>query len=341
MKLKRPAAMTEIAPRARVAVLPEGKAADGADVVAGLTARPKTLPAQYFYDAAGSALFERITALPEYYLTRTEIEILGTASPAIAAATGPVEIVELGSGDDRKARLLLSAYAGAGAARDGASIHYVPIDVSGAALRASAIELAETIPGLTIVAVQGTFDAALNALAPAAGRRMITFLGSTMGNLDPAETTALLAAVRHAVAPDGYFLIGLDLRKDKALIEAAYNDRAGITAAFNRNILRVLNRRFRGDFAPERFVHRAFYREPQHQIEMHLFSPVAQRARLEDLDLTVEIGAGESIRTEISRKFDLDAFAGMARDLGFREVARHTDGQARFGLLLLRADAPP
>jgi len=331
----RGAAMTEIAPRVRFLTLPDpGGAREGADVIRGLGARPKTLPARYFYDAAGSALFERITALPEYYLTRAEDEILTNAAPAIAARTGPVEIVELGSGDDRKARHLLGAYAGIDP-----HPHYVAIDVSGSALRASAIRLAEAIPGLVVTALQGTFDAALAGLAPIAPRRrMVSFLGSTIGNLDPDETGHLLAAIRRAIQPDGYFLVGLDLRKPRAVIEAAYNDKAGVTAAFNRNMLRVLNRRFGGDFMPDRFAHLAFYREPEHRIEMHLVSPVAQTVTLRSLDYGVTIDAGESIRTEISRKFDLDEFSEGARVSGLREIARHTDRQHRFGLLLLQAD---
>lgn len=337
MTLMHAAPITELAPRARFVVLPgAARQDDGADVIAGLTARPKTLPARYFYDAAGSALFDRITALPEYYLTRTEVEILARSAPDIAARTGWVEIVELGSGDERKARLLLSAYA-----RTDARVHYIPIDVSGAALRLSAIRLAETMPDLEVTALQGTFEDGLAALAPPApDRRMVTFLGSTLGNLDPAETAQLLEAIRRAIAEGGFFLVGLDTRKDRAVIEAAYNDAAGVTAEFNRNMLGVLNRRFRGDFRPERFAHLAFYREPQHQIEMHLVATVAQRVILGALDLTVSIDAGESIRTEISRKFDLDAFAAGARAQGLHEIARYTDRQRRFGLLLLQAENP-
>lgn len=337
MNFGRQAAMTEIAPRVQFVTLPDpDQAREGADVVRGLGARPKTLPARYFYDAAGSALFDRISALPEYYLTRAEDEILAGTAAAIAARTGPVEIVELGSGDDRKVRHLLGAYAGLDA-----KTHYVPIDVSGSALRASAIRLAEAIPGLAVTALQGTFDAALAALAPIAPRRrMVSFLGSTIGNLDPDETRHLLAAVRRAIAPDGFFLVGLDLRKARAVIEAAYNDKAGVTAAFNRNMLRVLNRRFGGNFMPNRFTHWAFYREPEHQIEMHLVSPVTQTVTLRGLDYEFTIAAGESIRTEISRKFDLDEFADGARALGLREIARYTDRQNRFGLVLLQADHP-
>jgi uncharacterized SAM-dependent methyltransferase len=167
---------------------------------------------------------------------------------------------------------------------------------------------------------------------------MIMFLGSTLGNLDAGETALLLAAVHRAAGPGGFFLVGLDLRKDPAVIEAAYNDKAGVTAEFNRNMLRVLNRRFRADFVPERFTHHAFYNLPLHQIEMHLVSRVAQRVVLGALDIEIGIDAGESIRTEISRKFDLDAFASGARAQGFAEIARYTDRRKNFGLLLLQAE---
>jgi dimethylhistidine N-methyltransferase len=337
MTFGRPAPLTPIGLRAQLIAL-HGKAGkrDGADVIAGLTGQPKTLPARYFYDAAGSALFERITTLPEYYLTRAEIEILTQRAGEIAALTGPVEIVELGSGDARKAGLLLAAYEAGHA-----PLRYMPIDVSGAALRASTSGLAAAFPGIEITAIQGTFDLALAWLGPPQGpARMVTFLGSTIGNLDQPECDALLGAVRRAIAPAGFFLVGLDLRKDRRVIEAAYSDKAQVTAAFNRNILRVINRRFRADFVPERFVHRAYYAEDRHRIEMHLYSPLAQEVRLSALGMEIGLSAGESIRTEISRKFDLDTFAADACRHGLSEVARYRDEERRFGMLLLDVTRP-
>ncbi len=310
--------------------------AEGADVAAGLLASPKTLPSRYFYDDRGSALFERICELPEYYPTRTERAILEAAAGEIAARTGPADLVELGSGSSAKTRLLIEAYRAAGA-----RLRYAPIDVSRGILESSAAALARAVDGIEVRPILATYEAGLAALDRVLGRagrpRLALFLGSTIGNLDPEATARFLAEVRARLRPGDFFLIGLDLRKERAVVEAAYNDAAGVTAAFNRNILDHLNRRFDGDFRPERFRHRAFYEPRRHQIEMHLVSGTAQEVRLRALDLTVRFAAGESVRTEISRKFDVAEFSRELARHGFGPAGAWTDPKAWFCVLLARA----
>jgi len=292
---------------------------DGADVAAGLSGVPKTLPARYFYDDKGSDLFERICVLPEYYPTRTELALLAERANEIAALTGATDLIELGSGSAAKARHLIESHG-----RDGNDLHYAPVDVSGAALRDAARELMTEYPGLSVTGLIGTYEQAMDRLPPVGNaKRLVFFLGSSLGNFDPRETDRFVARLRAAVAPGTYFLVGLDLRKDIETVEAAYNDSQGVTAAFNLNMLSHLNRRFDADFDLDMFAHHAFYRE--------------QTVRLEALDLTVDFAAGESVRTEISRKFDLDEFSADCARKGFAETARWTDARGWFGLILLRA----
>ena len=312
---------------------PDGAA--GRDVVAGLTATPKTLPSRYFYDDAGSALFDRICHLPEYYPTRTEESILRRTAVEIAALSGPCALVELGSGTARKTRLLIEAFLSGGR-----SLSYRPVDVSGGVVEASAARLLADYPGLEVHGLVGTYEQAFERLAWEAGPReplLILFLGSTIGNFTPAETEAFLGRVRQALRPGDTFLIGIDLRKDVQVIEAAYNDSQGVTAAFNRNMLSHLNRLFQGDFAPERFDHVAFYNGQAHQIEMHLRSQGRQRARLEALGLDVALEPGETIWTEISRKCDREEFAALLGTRGFEPVRAWADERNWFALLLARA----
>jgi len=309
-------------------------AAEGDDVVAGLSATPKSLPARYFYDARGSDLFERICALPEYYPTRTERALLAARAEEIAALTGATDLIELGSGSAAKARHLIDAHED-----NGARLHYAPVDVSGAALRDAARELLADYPGLRVTGLIGTYEQALDRLPPADGAaRLVFFLGSSLGNFDVGETDRFIGRLRATVAPGTYFLVGLDLRKEVEIVEAAYNDSQGVTAAFNLNMLRHLNRRFDADFDLDGFSHLAFYDPERHRVEMHLRSDQDQSVRLEALDMAVDFAAGETVRTEISRKFDLDEFAGDCAGKGFAEVARWTDDRVWFGLILLRAD---
>lgn len=273
----------------------------GLEVVKGLSQTPKSLPAQYFYDDQGSVLFEQICELPEYYPTRTETAILQAYAPVIANLTGPCELVELGSGSSTKTRLLLDAYN-----QMGPTPWYCPIDVSGGMLEQSAITLLKDYPSLNIHGYVGTYEAALASLSqPQLPTRMVCFLGSTLGNLNPQECQTFFDQLRRSLQPGEYLLLGVDLQKSPQQLEAAYNDSQGITAAFNLNMLRHLNWRFRGNFQLENFEHLAFYNTVDHQIEMHLRSLYPQRVRLAALDLTIEFEQGETIRTEISRKFDL------------------------------------
>ncbi len=323
---------------------------DRAELARGLAATPKHLPCRFFYDEHGSLLFERISALPEYYPTRTERRLLADCAPAIARATGQATLVELGSGSAEKTRLLLDAYEALGGA-----LRYVAIDVSRASLEGAAERLLADYPRLEFGAVVGRYEEALAALSeplPAAAPpgpeapepeapdqappRLILFLGSTIGNLTPEETSLFLARLRVHSRPGDYFLVGTDLDKDPRIIEAAYNDAQGVTAAFNLNMLRHLNRRFRGDFALPQFAHRAFYDRARRQIEMQLESRMEQRVSLAALGLEARFQAGERMRTEISRKFDLDEVGAELIRHGFAPVARWSDAKAWFGLTLAR-----
>lgn len=315
----------------------------GMDVVQGLSQSPKTLPAKYFYDDRGSQLFEQICELPEYYPTRTESAILDAYAADIANYTGPCELVELGSGSSTKTRLLLDAYATLGLPS-----WYCPIDVSGGILKQSAIALLQDYPNLHIHGYVGTYEQALAALSPLQlPTRMVCFLGSTLGNLSPQYCQGFFKQLTHALQPGEYFLLGVDLHKSTQQLEAAYNDSQGVTAAFNLNMLQHLNWKFQGDFQLETFKHRAFYNTDAHQIEMHLDCLETQEITLSALDFSVEMNRGESIRTEISRKFDIDTLtqqlqvrtldsAGSSGSTAkfLQPLKTWTDPQAWFGLML-------
>lgn len=303
---------------------------EGSDVVWGLSQSPKTLPPRYFYDDAGSHLFEQICELPEYYLTRTETAIFQACTDAIAALTGACEIVELGSGSSTKTRLLLDAYQ-----RAKLPLRYCPIDVSAGILKSSAETLLKDYPTLEISGCVGTYEQALQALPPSPlKKRLVCFIGSTLGNLNPTDCDAFLDRVTHALNPGDFFLLGIDLQKPKAILEAAYNDSQGVTAEFNLNMLRHLNRRFDGNFDLNQFEHIALYNEDLHQIEMHLKSLKAQTVTLKALDLTVEFAAGETILSEISRKFDRDQIQQILTQKGLQKCHHWSDDHHWFGVLL-------
>ncbi len=316
--------------------LSQNKQNEGSDVVSGLKQTPKTLPPKYFYDDRGSQLFEQICELPEYYLTRTETAILQTCAAEIVQITGASELVELGSGSATKTRILLDAYNNLDL-----PLRYLPIDVSAGILETSARQLLLDYPSLSIHGLVSTYELALEQLPPTKlNTRTICFIGSTLGNLTPKECDRFFAHIANALQPGEYFLLGIDLQKPKHLLEAAYNDSPGVTAQFNLNMLDHLNWRFEGNFDPNQFEHLAFYNQSQSQIEIYLRSKKAQTVELRALDLIVEFETGETIMTEISRKFDLNA---MQRELGARGLApvqAWTDANRWFGLLLCQMEFP-
>jgi len=297
-----------------------------------LAERPPRLPSKYFYDDRGSALFERITELPEYYQTRTEAALLTAEADRIAALTAAEELVELGSGAATKTRILLAAMARAGNLR-----LYVPLDVSEGIVRRVARELVAEYPGLEVHGVVGDFLEHLEEL-PAGRRRLVIFLGGTIGNLGPVRERELLCEIHDAMSPGDHFLLGTDLIKDPAALEAAYNDAAGVTAEFNRNILAVVNRLAGGDFEPERFAHRAFWDAPMHRIEMRLVATAPQTVRLAAIPLTLTLAEGDEISTEISTKYDRDLARDLLAGAGFRPLEWFTDPGERFGLTLAARD---
>jgi L-histidine N-alpha-methyltransferase len=263
----------------------------------GLTAEAKHLPPKWFYDERGSLLFDDITRLPEYYPTRRETEILERETHAIAQRTGATSLVELGSGTSTKTKLLLDGLAEAGTLE-----RIVPFDVCEPILRAAGPELAERYPGVGVDAVVGDFEQHLGRL-PMQGTTLVAFLGGTIGNLAPTPRGKFLAELADQLARGDWLLLGSDLVKDPARLVAAYDDAAGVTAEFNRNVLHVLNRELDGDLAPYRFEHVARWNADEQWIEMHLAAEGDQHAHLGELDLDVELADGETIHTEISAKF--------------------------------------
>ena len=309
----------------------DAAAALRADARAGLTASPKHLPPRWFYDARGSALFEEITALPEYYPTRTEAALLARSVDEIAVASGADTLVELGSGSSAKTRLLLDALARAGTLR-----RYVPQDVSEAALRGALDELAAAYPGVALHGVVGDFTADLDKL-PGGDRRMVAFLGGTIGNLVPAERAAFLSALRAVLEPGETLLLGTGLVIDEATLVAAYDDAAGVTAAFNRNVLHVLNRELDADFDVDAFAHQALWDAQHEWIEMRLVARRAMTVHVAGLDLDVEFAAGEEMRTEISAKFRPGGVRGWLEATGWEVRRTWTDPAGRFALTLAAA----
>lgn len=304
------------------------------DVRAGLMAEPKVLYPKYFYDELGSRLFEAITALPEYYPTRAEAEILRVHGGEIAESLeGPVRLAELGSGDGQKTRLLIEALL----ARQG-SLEYLPVDISESAVEVSAQGLLSAYPALRVTAYVGEYQQALRAIHRAQGRTLVLFLGSTLGNLVPEERSALLRDVRGILAPGDGFLLGVDLKKSEAVLIPAYDDPLGVTAAFNLNLLGRINRELGGDFDLAAFRHRAVYNREVGRIEMHLVSLKAQTVAIRGLGIEVAFEQGETIHTESSYKFDLDQVAALGRETGFSLRRTWTDSEGRFASNLLIAD---
>lgn len=302
-----------------------------ADVLAGLAAAPRTLAPKWFYDERGSVLFEQITALPEYYLTRAESEILTTHAAEIAAASAAATLVELGSGSSRKTRLLLDALTAAGTLQ-----RYVPVDVSATALTAAGEALCEEYAGLRVAATVTDFEQDLVLDAADPSPRMLAFLGSTIGNFDPKQRQSLYAAFHRALQEDDTLLLGADLVKDEAVLVPAYSDSLGITEAFNKNVLNVLNRELDAEFDPAEFDHVALWNADEERIEMRLRSRGAQNVKIRALDLVVDLAPDEQVRTEISCKFRREGLTAELERGGFDVRHWWTDRAERFALLLAR-----
>src|SRR5215469_13415834 len=302
-----------------------------ADARTGLTAEPKSLPPKWFYDAQGSALFDKITELPEYYPTRAEREILRTNAAGIAAFTQARTLIELGSGSSDKTRLLLDALRA-----QGTLACYVPVDVSEPALIAAGDALSAEYPGLDVRAVVSDFEEHLGfpADGDAPAPRLVAFLGSTIGNLLPAQRTAFLAQVRAGLRPGDFFLLGTDLVKDPATLVAAYDDDSGVTAEFNKNVLAVLNAELGADFDPDEFEHVAVWDAEAEWIEMRLRSLTDQTVHVPAIGLTVRFAAGEEMRTEVSAKFRRPGVEAELAAAGLALRSWWTDSAAQFGLSL-------
>ncbi|MGW1884692.1 L-histidine N(alpha)-methyltransferase [Streptomyces sp. NPDC001970] len=299
-----------------------------ADVLHGLTRTPKELPPKWFYDARGSELFEEITRLPEYYPTRAEREILVARSAQVAAGTGARTLVELGSGSSEKTRHLLDALT---------ELHsYVPVDVSESALTGAAEALLAERPELHVHALIADFTRSLT-LPETPGPRLVAFLGGTIGNLLPGERQMFLRSVRAMLSPGDALLLGTDLVKEEAVLVAAYDDAAGVTAEFNRNVLAVINRELGADFPLDAFAHVALWNAQEEWIEMRLRARDAVTVKIRELDLVVPFEAGEEIRTEVSAKFRQEGVRAELAETGLKMSEWWTDAAGRFALSLSTA----
>jgi len=302
------------------------------DALDGLTRPFKELPPKHFYDARGAQLFDRICELPEYYPTRAERAILEDSAAEIAELTGAVELVELGSGTAAKTRVLLDALALAGTLE-----RYVPVDVTESMVRECARALTDEYPGLMVHGVIGDFERHLDRVPPAPGPRIVAFLGGTIGNFPPGSRRRQLRRIAELLGPEDHLLLGTDLVKDPQVLEAAYDDAQGVTAEFNRNVLRVLNRELQADFDPDDFEHVALFDREHEWIEMRLRARRAHTTLVRGLDLPVHFDAGEEIRTEISAKFTPARLEGDMAAAGLELVRWLTDPDGLFALTLSRA----
>jgi len=298
------------------------------DVRDGLTQTPKSLPPKWFYDSVGSDLFDQITRLPEYYPTRAEAEILRARAAEIAIASGADTLVELGSGTSEKTRIVLDAL------RDNGSLRrFIPFDVDSSVLAAASAAIGTEYPGIEIDAVCGDFEEHLDKI-PRVGRRLVIFLGSTIGNLTPGPRAQFLSALSNTLQPGDTLLLGTDLVKDTGRLVRAYDDAAGITALFNKNVLAVVNRELGADFDIDGFEHVARWNAEEERIEMWLRTSTSQRVYVGALDLTVDFAAGEQMLTEVSSKFRPDGVAAELAAAGLRPTHWWTDAAGDFGLSL-------
>jgi L-histidine N-alpha-methyltransferase len=308
------------------------------DVLDGLTRPFKELPPKHFYDARGAELFDQICELPEYYPTRAERSILQDNAVELASLTGAAELVELGSGTASKTRVLLDALHSAGTLR-----RYVPVDVTESMVRECAAELTDEYPGLLVHGVIGDFERHLGEVPTAVGPRIVAVLGGTIGNFPPGSRRRVLRDISHLLGPGDHLLMGTDLVKDPVVLQAAYDDSQGVTAEFNRNVLRVLNRELDADFEPDDFDHVALFDAEHEWIEMRLRARHEHTTLVRDLDLPVHFHAGEEMRTEISAKFTAERLQGDLLAAGMELVRWFTDPDELFALTLARvaSDAPP
>jgi len=300
-----------------------------AEVRAGLAAVPRRLPSKFFYDERGSRLYEAITRLPEYYQSRTEARVLASVADDVVARVRPAELVELGSGAGHKTRVMLEAMARAGGLERCALL-----DISARALSESVHALSRAFPDLAVRTIEGDFLRDLDVLGPGGGR-LVVFLAGTLGNLHPADVPPFLSRLAERLEPGDGFLVGLQLVTERRRMEAAYNDAAGVTAAFNRNILRVVNDRLGADFVPDAFEHVAFWDEAHAWIEMRLRAVRAQRVRIPAARLDLTFAAGEAIRTEVSCKYTRATFDALLPGTGLGVDAWYEDPERVFALALL------
>lgn len=302
------------------------------DVLEGLTTPQKSVPSKYFYDARGSELFREICRLPEYYQTRTELSILRDCAAGIVENYRQADFIELGSGEDLKIRTLFDA----AFSLPDTDICYVPVDVSAPALIESARDLCNTYPGLRVSGIVADFTRHMELL-PQGRKRLFLFFGSTIGNFAERKRKNCLRDIACQMKPDDRFILGVDMIKEKEILEHAYNDNRGVTAEFNKNILVVLNRRLNADFDRDNFEHLAFYNVEEERIEMHLRARFSHLVQVGDLGLRVGLQEGETIRTEISKKFSRESAAAMAESAGMRIEEWHSDPKGWFSLLELSA----
>jgi L-histidine N-alpha-methyltransferase len=300
------------------------------DVLTGFRQKPKALPPKHFYDDRGSALFDRICQTPEYYATRTELRLLEQVAPHVFDSLRPTHVVELGSGAARKTEAVLDS-----AERVRCACEYVPFDVSESMLRASALRLLSRYPWLTVRGIVGDYERHLREV-PTGSRRLFMFLGSTIGNFEHAAAVSFLSHIADSMGESDRLLLGTDLVKDRAVLDRAYNDAEGLTAAFNKNMLLVLNRELQAAFNPEDFEHVAYFDEPKRQIEMHLEARRAVCVPLRALGSSVTLARGERILTEISRKFTRGGVAELLRESGLELCSWHEPANGYFGVSVAR-----
>jgi dimethylhistidine N-methyltransferase len=304
---------------------------------AGLTATPKRIPCRFFYDEVGSQIFEEICELPEYYLTRAESEILRDRAEDVARRFSlPISLVELGSGSATKTRLLIEALL-----REHGSLSYIPVDISPSALEASALQLLDDYKRLEIRAIAGEYQDGLRRIRRDSQRpKLILWLGSSIGNLDRSSAERFVSNLRGGMNLEDRLLLGIDLRKDRSVLESAYDDSRGVTARFNRNLLARINRELGGHFDVETFDFQAIYDEAGGKVISHLRSQRDQTVRIDDLGLDVEFAAGETIHTENSFKYSWAEIDVLARCTGFALEEHWLDAKNRYSVNLFAPDAP-